>query len=521
MDERIQVGQHLFTGFAGPGIPADFARAVREHKIGNVILFARNVRSAAQLKALCADIQTLVIGATGHPAFIAIDQEGGAVSRLSADCTLIPGAMAIAATGQTENAHLAGQITGRELLALGINFNLAPVLDINSNPDNPVIGVRSYGDTPQNAIDFGLKMAQGLTESGLLCCAKHFPGHGDTAVDSHVGLPMISKSLTELLAFELLPFQAAIKAGIPGVMSTHILFPQIETEGVPATMSRAIMTDLLRKRLGFNGLILSDCMMMAAIADHYGTVNGMDRAVQAGVDLVFASHSAELAARAAEQILRSLRSGVLNAAQLQASTERILRHKQMLRPPEIEAFMMVGGPEHRQLAQSLHEQALTAVRLPPGGLPPLGASPLFIGCLPFEISQADTPDAAAVCFAEDLRSFLGGTAFVMPDNPDPEETARIAALVEGHSCLVLGTYYARQRPGQLAVARALIQTGLPLIIIALGSPYDLSGLPSHISAIAAYAYNPSTLRALSRLLAGEISAQGRLPVALKEAKNHV
>ncbi|MDD4080401.1 MAG: beta-N-acetylhexosaminidase [Eubacteriales bacterium] len=521
MDERIQVGQHLFTGFLGPGIPAEFARTVREHKIGNVVLFARNVRSAPQLKALCADIQALVQEATGYPAFIAIDQEGGAVSRLSEDCTAVPGAMALAATGKPENSRVAGQITGRELQALGVNFNLAPVLDINSNPDNPVIGVRSFGDTPQEVTTFGVEMARGLMESGILCCAKHFPGHGDTAVDSHVGLPMVNKPLEELLAFELIPFQAAIEAGIPGVMSTHILFPQLDAEKVPATMSPVIMTDLLRGRMGFDGLILSDCMMMGAIADHYGTVKGMAQAVQAGVDLVFASHSAELAAQGAQQIRQDLRSGFLNANQFRASTERILRYKQAIRPPAPETFAIVGGPKHRRLSQSLHEQALTAVRLPTGGLPRVGKNPMFIGCLPFEVSQADTPHAATVSFADQLHASFGGTAHVMSGNPDQEETTRIASKAKGHSCLIIGTYYAHQRPGQQAVVHTLRQTGIPLITIALGSPYDLSGLPYSVSAIAAYAYNPPTLRALRRLLAGEISANGRLPVALKEAEENV
>ncbi len=512
MDERIAIGQHLFAGFTGLSLSADFVHTVNKHKIGNVILFGHNVGSAAQLKTLCTDIQKLVIGSTGYPAFIAIDQEGGTTSRLSEDCTIMPGAMAIAATGKPENAYLAGLITGRELCALGINFNLAPVCDINSNPDNPVIGTRSYGDTPGIVAEYALEMARGLTESGLLCCAKHFPGHGDTDVDSHVGLPVIHKNLEELTAFELIPFQAVIDAGIPAVMSTHILFPQIERERVPATMSLTILSDLLRARMGFDGLVLSDCMMMAAIADHYGTVRSAVQAINAGVDLAFISHSAELAAQACELLRADLQTGLVNPALFRASTERILWWKQGLKKPDTTGFEAVGGAEHRRQSQSLHEQALTIVHLPPGGLPALGTYPLLIGCLP---PRQGKHDEDLLPFAEEMCRCLGGEALTLSDNPDADEVARVSLLAPGHSCVVMGTCGGHLQRGQLAVVRSLSEGAVPVICIALCSPYDLADLPPQVSTIAAYAYTPATLRALSRLLAGEIQAGGRLPVQLK------
>ena len=515
MDERIAIGQHLFTGFTGLQLTPAFAQRMRESKIGNVILFAHNVGTAKQLKDLCADIQALVMETTGQPAFIAIDQEGGVVSRLGRDCTIVPGAMAVAATGKPENAYAAGLITGRELRPMGVNFNLAPVVDVNSNPENPVIGVRSYGEDPQEVIRYSLQMARGLTDAGVLCCVKHFPGHGDTAVDSHIGLPQVNKTLEELSACELLPFQAAVDAGIPAVMSTHILFPQLEPRKIPATMSRRIMTDLLKTHMGFQGLVLSDCMMMGAIADHYGTVSGMVAAVRAGVDLVFASHSVDLAAQAADKLLEALREGSLNAGELELSTDLILRHKSRLKTADRPALETVGSKEHRRQAQALYEQSLTLVRLPLGLLPPLGERPLFLSCLPFAATQASSPGEARVSFADALRERFGGAAALMSENPDREEISRIAALAPEHSSIVIGTYNGHLRTGQLNMVRALSGFDAPVVCIALRNPYDLAGLPLNVSAVAAYAYNDEVLHAIARMFNGEIGASGILPVTLK------
>ncbi len=207
MDIREKIGQRLVFGFPGTTIPAEFAALVREYKIGNVILFRYNIENLPQLARLCAAIQQLIRGATGRDAFITIDQEGGMVTRLPWDAVNVPGSMALAATGKPENAVLAAEITARQLRGVGVNFNLAPDLDVNSNPMNPVIGVRSFGDDPQSVALFGTKAVEGYKNGGMLCCGKHFPGHGDTAVDSHIGLPRIEKTLAELESCELIPFR--------------------------------------------------------------------------------------------------------------------------------------------------------------------------------------------------------------------------------------------------------------------------------------------------------------------------
>ncbi len=260
MDWKMQIGQRIAGGFPGKEMDAEFIRMVKEYKVGNVILFEHNIESMPQIKRLCREIQKLVREETGHSAFIFIDQEGGAVTRLPLDGCSVCGAMAVTATGEAENAGILAGITARELRSAGVNFNLAPDMDVNNNPDNPVIGVRSYSDQAETVAEYGVAAIKGYQAENFPVCVKHFPGHGDTATDSHLGLPMIDKSLEELEKLELIPFRAAIENGIPAVMTSHILFPQLEKEKIPCTMSRHIITDILKGKLGFRGMVLSDCM---------------------------------------------------------------------------------------------------------------------------------------------------------------------------------------------------------------------------------------------------------------------
>ena len=224
---------------------------VREYKIGNVILFSRNVKDAKQTRDLCVDIQRNVLEHTGIPAFIAIDQEGGMVTRIYKDATYLPGNMAVGATHDPTNARKVAEIAGKELRALGINMNFAPVLDVNNNPLNPVIGVRSYGEDPGKVADFGVSYIKGLQGGGVIATAKHFPGHGDTAVDSHLDLPLVAHGRERLYKVELYPFKKAVENGVDAVMTAHILFPALEGNRLPATLSYNILTNVLRKEFNF------------------------------------------------------------------------------------------------------------------------------------------------------------------------------------------------------------------------------------------------------------------------------
>lgn len=509
MDYRIKTGQHLVSGFEGHSLTEEIKQAVKTHKIGNIILFERNVSTKEQLKELCKDIKELVQNETGYEPFIFIDQEGGIVSRLHDDCTIVPSAMGISASGKKENAYTAGFITGTELNAMGVNFNLAPVLDINSNPDNPVIGVRSYGDDAKTVAAFGCEMARGLLDAGVFCCAKHFPGHGDTNVDSHLGLPKIEKSLDELREFELIPFIAASEMNIPAIMSSHILFPKIDKNGLPATMSYTIMTELLRNEIGFKGLTLSDCMQMQAISEHFGTVAGMLEALKAGVDVIFASHSAALNMQASDLFIKAIKEGDISLAQFEESTERILSCKQKLSSLPRRTMNEVGSEEHSRANEGLYRDSICLL----GELPDLGDNPCFISCKAFATTLASDPEKGDNYFAKDMQERFGrGDSVFISSDPDDEEIKSTVGKAKNHSCIVLGTYNSHVYSGQEKLLKALCGLNLPVIAVALRNPYDILNLPENAASIAAYAYNKHSANAVADALLKKYKPLGKIPI---------
>lgn len=251
MTLKEKLGQLLFIGFAGHEYNDHLRKIIEEYKVGNIILFTRNIDNLDQLSKLNRSLHEKIYQSTGVMPLISIDQEGGIVTRIQNTATFAPGAMTISATN-SDNAYKVGQVLGEELSYLGINMNLAPTLDVNNNPNNPVIGVRSFGDDPKRVSEFGLNIIKGIQSKGVIATAKHFPGHGDVEVDSHLGLPVVDHDKERLDQVELYPFKKVINE-VDAIMSAHIFFKAYEKESLPATLSRKVLTDLLRNKLGFNG----------------------------------------------------------------------------------------------------------------------------------------------------------------------------------------------------------------------------------------------------------------------------
>ena len=268
MDLRTKIGMRLFSGFPGKEMSEEFRRMVREYKLGNVILFSNNIESLEQLNRLCVEIDEFITAETGYHPLISIDQEGGMVSRLPDNTVVAPSQMAESALADPDLIEECAYRNGRLLMELGCNFNLAPVLDVNMSLKNPVIGVRSFSDKTEKVAEYGARAVKGYNRSGILSSAKHFPGHGNTGTDSHLSLPVIDLERDEL-SEQLKPFVRAMEEGVPAVTTSHILFPKIEPD-VPCTMSRRLITGLLREELGFKGIVISDCMQMQAISRFYG-----------------------------------------------------------------------------------------------------------------------------------------------------------------------------------------------------------------------------------------------------------
>ncbi len=501
-----QVGQLLVAPVAGTAVDASTADLFRQCHIGSAILFAANIATPAQTRALTARFQELCGRPDlGLPALIAVDQEGGRVQRLKPPATNFPSAMAVGATGSPDHARRWGLATARELRALGINLDFAPVLDINSNPANPVIGTRAYGERPDLVARMGLAALDGLRAGGVLATAKHFPGHGDTHVDSHLALPRIERSLEELRAVELAPFQAAIAAGIPAIMSAHIVFPALGEGGpeLPATMSRAILTGLLRDELGFDGAIVSDAVRMQAIADRWGVVEGSVAFIAAGGDLVepLADDRAVYAA-----LLAAVHSGRIPRDQLRASVHRVVRLKRWVAAQGPADPAWLGAAEHRAWAAAIARDAVTLLRDDAGLLPlPASARLAVLDCVQTAVAGLAIAPPETSALADALRPRFPQARGVVIDGhaPTPADLAAARAAAEAADLVILGTRAAGRLPAQAAFANAVLVWGKPTVAVALAEPYDLAAYPAARTALATYGADPAMLAALADRLSDE------------------
>ena len=501
MTLKQKIGQMIVAGFPAGELSKEIIGLVREYKVGNVILFSHNIKCKDQLKALCDSIQKLVKEETGEYAFITIDQEGGVVRRLPEGSVNIPGAMALAQTGNKENAYEAALLTGQELRKLGINFNLAPVLDINNNPDNPVIGVRSFGPDSAVVTQYGCEMVKGYLDSGIMCSVKHFPGHGDTAVDSHLSLPCIRKSYEELEQEELIPFKEAFRYGATAVTLAHILFPKIEKENLPVTMSETMIQGILRNRLGFQGLVISDCLEMNAIKDYFGTALGAKKAIMAGVDLIFISHTAGLAAEAAREIEKAVESGEIPMSRIDDAVERILTYKKRYGSPNGDTGKK-SQKDPQEFVKSLFRDSVRFTNRERKYCHLLGENPVFLSSFAYRSTLASSSVIDDLLFAAFMQERFGGDAYSFSIDPDSGEINEILEKVKrkGYTNLVIGTYNGHLNRGQSALAKELEKLRIPMVMAAFRNPYDLDEVGDGVDKIAAYEYSRQSFEAMVPLL---------------------
>ncbi len=507
MDSRDLVGQLLMVDFTGHAPSPDVERLIVDEGIGGVILFDKNVAAPRQVAVLTNALQQAAAAAGRPPLLISADQEGGPVVRLRAGATHFPSAMAFGAAGSEALAAAAAGITARELRAAGIQMNMAPVLDVNSNPANPVIGVRSYGEDPRLVARLGVASIRAMQASGVLATAKHFPGHGDTSQDSHLDLPAVPHPRARLEAVELLPFRAAVQAGVGAVMTAHVVYPALDPER-PATLSPAVLS-LLRRELGFAGLVVTDSMAMRAITDRWSPGEAAVRAVAAGADIVLACGPAAAQREALAAVRRALDAGTLPAdrvtdalSRIQAAKRRLgLFERAAVSPNEVEA--RVGVPAHRIVAEHVAEAAATLVR-DRGGILPLAAGPIaVIG----EDGGAET----ATRFVRALHTVGRDAALVPPD--------RLRAAGAGAVFVVVfdGRSASREsRDRAVRIVQAALSRG-PTAAVAVGAPYVLAGIPEGAACVAVYGSDPPSLSAAARVLQGSLRPRGRLPVSLGAA----
>lgn len=528
-----KIGAVLLTGFHGSVTPDPaFLALVRERKVGNYIFFARNLGTTEEITGLIRGLRSLALAETGAEPLLAVDQEGGMVSRLQRGGTWFPGAMASAAAVRGRAGVSPAELRsltrslGSELWDLGFNLDLAPVADVNSNPDNPVIGVRSYGDDPSEVGRFALQASLGLQDAGLLSTAKHFPGHGDTNVDSHFGLPSLPHGLAFLEGRELVPFRTLVAGGVDAVMSAHVLLPGLvrslggseADQGLPATLNPLILRGLLRQTLGFEGLIISDCLTMKAIADHFP-----DAPVQtllAGCDLVCVSHGADVQTAAAERIQAAVRSGRLPEAVLDAAYQKVLAARRRVAEREVrlgrirgQGYSSDSAPGHREVARRISRASLCLVQGDARRFQePVSGGRLYIDIRPVALHGADD-QLAARTVGHALEGREDWTVLTCSTDPGPDEVAALAAAVRGRNAVVVGLYDASRYPGQRALVEAL-RAAAPLALLALRSPYDGTLARKDESVVLAWEYTPLSVETVGDFLCGAFSAEGGCPVRL-------
>jgi beta-N-acetylhexosaminidase len=335
----------LCVGFHGTAVTDELA-ALLDAGVGAVVLFARNVAGPQQVAELCADIKRRA----KHRVMICIDQEGGRVRRLRDGFVEIPSMRQLGTTGDADIARQLGSVVARELRAVNIDLNFAPVLDVDTNPANPVIADRSLGRESRRVAELGVAMIKGLQGEGVAACGKHFPGHGDTSQDSHYDLPRLSHDLDRLLRIELPPFAAAVEAGVAAVMSSHVIFEPLD-DALPATMSRKVLHALLRERLKFDGVIISDDLEMKAVAANFAFEDVITNGVDAGIDLFCIAHSADTQRNALKVLADAVGSHRLARERLEASVARIdaLAAKFYHAPVDTSRLGILNNDEHRTL----------------------------------------------------------------------------------------------------------------------------------------------------------------------------
>ncbi|MFI7287082.1 glycoside hydrolase family 3 protein [Streptomyces anulatus] len=503
------------------------AELISTYHVGGIIYFtwAHNTRDPHQIADLSNGLQRAALaGPSRLPLLVSTDQEHGIVCRVGEPATLLPGAMALGAGGSRSDTRRAAWIAGAELAALGVNQNYAPDADVNVNPANPVIGVRSFGSDPDAVAALVAEQVKGYQGAGIASTAKHFPGHGDTSTDSHTGLPVINHTRAQWEELDAPPFRAAIRARIDSIMTAHIVVPALDPSEDPATLSRPILTGILREELGYDGVVVTDSLGMEGVRTKYGDDRVPVLALLAGVDQLLNPPNLSVAWNA---VLEAVRGGEISEARVDESILRILRLKSRLglfRDPFVSrrgVERTVGSRAHRAAADRIAERTTTLLA-DPGTLLPLSRRShrnlLVVGADPASPSGTTGPPTSTLAnaFGE-----LGFTARALSTGTAPNQAkiAEAVAAAEGRDAVVVATYNVTATSSQRTLVTALVATGVPVVTVAVRNPYDVAHLTGTgvAASLAAYSWTDVELRAAARVIAGHADPEGTLPVPVQRA----
>jgi beta-N-acetylhexosaminidase len=520
MTLEAKVGQMFMVGFSGTTVPDYLKQAIKKQYFGNFIYFGTNVTDAKKITTLSSTLQTQVMNTINIPAFISIDQEGGMIVRMQDEATHFIGNMGLTATRDSNNAFQVAQYSGQELRHFGINVNLAPSLDVNINPQNPVIGIRSYSDDPQVVTDYGLKAIAGYKTAKVMATVKHFPGHGDTVVDSHYGLPLITHDKTRLYDVELAPFIAAINNGVDAIMSAHIIFSAFDSE-LPATLSKKVITDLLRDELGFDGIIMTDEMQMNAIRNNFGIKDAAIKAIQAGVDILLYSDAKTNTIDAYNGVLNACQDGLISEERINASVKRILRKKYQydlftdyLPHNNLKTDDFIS---HQTYNNALVQKSVTLAKGKTDWFSK-DKKTLLISptCNRYTLANNYAVNSSNNSFAYVGKLYLESegmkdvTSYVIDTSLKTNEITELVNMAQSYDQVIIAIENASS--SQATLINRLSGKSFALLVVALQNPYDYRLYSNVSNYVCTYGYYGETVRAVMDLLLHKYSPSGVLPV---------
>ena len=516
LEEKL--GQLLMIGFKGYKLTEEIREMIQKYKFGNFIIFGRNYKNLEQFEKLIRDIHEEVIKSTGIIPFISIDQEGGNTIRIKEKSTYYPGQMTLSAT-HLSNVKEISHMMGKHLISLGINMNLAPILDINNNPKNPVIGIRSFSDKSEIVSKYGIEEIKGMQEEGIIATAKHFPGHGDTEIDSHLGLPVLPFDKDRLYNLELKPFKDAIDNGIDNIMSAHIIFQQIDKNN-PATISKDIIKGILRDELNYKGLITSDCMEMKAISKTYTTPIGVAKAIQAGIDLVLVCHTKELQIESLKRLKKYVDDNLITIDDIDEKIKRILTYKKKVYSVMKKKFFKYNNKENLEIfkdensfekkIQNIVDSSLTFVN---GKKLELKGKILLYWCKYLTLNKAEEKLKKDDMFGELLkRETPEITSLSYIFNHYSKELIDKAS---NYDTVIFISFNAFADESQAKMINELNNICNNFYVISIRNPYDYLVLDKNINFYTMYESTPNSMRSIIKFIKGEIQPQGKLPIQLE------
>jgi beta-N-acetylhexosaminidase len=508
-----KLGQMQMVGLPGTGIDSLTQRRIAVMSIGGVIFLERNTQAPEQVRELTQTLQQIATQqGPGLPLFIGWNHEGGTVVRNKAGVTRFPAAMALGAVGEPETTLAIARAAAEEMFSLGVNMNFAPVLDVNSEPANPVIGLRAFGDRPEVVVQQGVAYIQGQQQGGIIGVVKHFPGHGDVTVDSHLALPTMDSTLDDLWHTALPPFKVAVEADVPAIMVAHIRLPNIEPDDWPASLSAVVITTLLREELGYDGVVMTDELGMAAILENYSLGEAAVQAVLAGNDLLLTVETANHPEIVHQALLQAVQSGRISEARIDESMRRLIRLK-LAFDLGVSPFapLLANQPEHQELARRAGAAAVTVIQ-DTSGLLPLRLPAKLILISPEKLNPGSVVGDGQSGLGESLAAAGATVTELFYDYESPADIIAVQnealTLADTATAYIVVTWDANLRYAQYGevaqemLVRTVLDTEKPVIVVFGQLPYDRERLPHAPVQLASYGDSDGQIDGLVAHLVG-------------------